>query len=182
MKSLSCTKGENCPEEQLISELNYNDTRQDHMKKVSEYYNNVLERYGSKYDSYLKNSSSNDIDENEEADLEMNEKGEIKGLNEHLITITSKLNNLVMDDANNISIQQNKISEEKAQIVANDNLINELDNKLIQKEKNNKYGTDSLDNITKSNNNNNRNTNIYIVVNVILMLIIIVGLYYTRSL
>lgn len=175
-------KSDQYPEQQLISELNYTDTRKEHLKQLSDYYGNVLEKYSGKYDNYLTNSNSNSIADNEDADLEINEKGEITGLNKHLISITNELNNLVMSDAQNILVQQNKINEEKKIISDNDDIINKLELKLNSKDKNNKYNVESLDEISKSNNNNNKNTILYIIINVILLVIIIIGLVNTKSL
>lgn len=187
MKLLSCSKGnnsntDNCPDEQLISELNYTDTREDHLKKVSEYYNKVLEKYSNKYNNYLTNSNSSNIADNEDAELEMNENGEITGLNQHLIKITKELNNLVMGDAQNILIQQNKIDTEKSLIVENDNKVNGLETLLSKNNENNEYNNESLNELTKSNRHNNRNTILYIVINVLLLIIIIIGLINTKSL
>ena len=63
----------------------------------------------------------------------MDERGEIITLNNHLIDIKRKLNNMIQDDTANILTQKEKDTQEKQQIKNNREKINNYKKIMINK-------------------------------------------------
>ena len=165
-----------CPDNQNISEFNYEKLREVNLNQIKNYYDETLNKYITKYEEYKSLSESSDPDENDEANF-IEERGEITELNNHLIDIKKKLNNLVNKDLDNILIQKNKIQTEKDKIKENQKNINNLN--LVLKKNNNDetYYNDSLKENEYNNNDNYIYQIIYIVANVCVLVVVLYLLY-----
>lgn len=167
-----------CPENQNISEFNYEKLRENNLKKIKEYYDLVLSEYTTKYSEYSLAQTSGSPEQIEDANFMMDERGDIKIINNHLIDIKRKLNEIVKTDTSNILIQKEKDELEKDQIIKNRKKLNDLKLIVDKNEKRTKSNSDVLHDNTTHNYNINYNQYFFIIINVILLIIMLILIYY----
>lgn len=172
-----------CPDNQNLSEFNYEITRKNNMNKIKSYYNETLNKYTTIYEDYLRKSSSGNQDENDEAEYDLNEKGDITELNNHLISIKRNLNELVQEDTKNIVLQKEKIKNENKTIRENKKTINNLYQILNKNEGESNLYSDSYNEMSDVNSNNEIYNIVLIVICVLLLLYVIYLIYsiFTRK-
>ena len=167
-----------CPENQNISEFNYEKLRENNLKKIKEYYESVLNEYTSKYSEYSTALASGTDEQKENANFMMDENEDVKIINTHLIDIKKKLNEIVKTDTSNILVQKEKNELEKEEIKKNREKINNLKIIVNKNEKRTETNSDKLHDNTTLNYNINYNQYMLIIVNVILFVIMLILVYY----
>lgn len=167
-----------CPENQNISEFNYEKLRENNLKKIKEYYESVLNEYTAKYSEYSNALASGTDEQKEDANFMMDENEDIKIMNTHLIDIKKKLNEIVKTDTSNILVQKEKNELEKEEIKKNREKINNLKVIVNKNEKRTETNSDTLHDNTTLNYNINYNQYMLIIVNVILFVIMLILVYY----
>lgn len=169
---------QSCPENQNISEFNYENLRKNNLNKIKEYYEKVLTDYTTKYTEYSTGLNSANAEERENANFMMGERGDIQLLNTHLIDIKRKVNTIVQTDIQNILTQKEKDDSEKNEIKINREKINNY-KLIIQKNENNSDATQSsLEENIEMNNKINYSKMIMLVFNVLLLIVMIIMVYY----
>lgn len=166
-----------CPDKQNISEFNYERLRQNNLNRIKEYYNTVLNQYSTKYSEYSSNLNSGTSEGKENADFLMGERGEIITLNNHLIDIKRKLNNLIQNDTANIITQKEKDVQEKQQIKNNREKINNYKSIIQKNTIQNKSMIASFDENKDFNKDHYYKQLLLLFVNVILVVIIVIFLF-----
>lgn len=167
-----------CPENQNISEFNYEKLRENNLNKIKEYYQSVLNEYTNKYGEYSKKLANGTDEQKENANFMMVENEDVKIINTHLIDIKKKLNEIVKTDTSNILVQKEKNELEKEEIKKNREKINNLKLIVNKNEKITETNSDTLHDNTTHNYNINYNQYILIIVNVILFVIMLILVYY----
>lgn len=122
-----------CPSTEIYSEFNYDKLREENIKKIKSYYDNILNDYKSTYQQYLEESNiegDNSQDSSEFANAELRPR--IKGLNEQLIMIKTKLKENNEQEQKNNMLQKKKIEAKTDAYQKNDRIINQLNKNLNQ--------------------------------------------------
>ena len=122
-----------CPSTEIYSEFNYDKLREENIKKIKSYYDNILNDYKSNYQQYLEESNiegDNSQDSSEFANAELRPR--IKGLNEQLIMIKTKLKENNEQEQKNNMLQKKKIEAKTDAYQKNDRIINQLNKNLNQ--------------------------------------------------
>lgn len=122
-----------CPSTEIYSEFNYDKLREENIKKIKSYYDNILNDYKSTYQQYLEESNiegDNSQDSYEFANAELRPR--IKGLNEQLIMIKTKLKENNEQEQKNNMLQKKKIEAKTDAYQKNDRIINQLNKNLNQ--------------------------------------------------
>ena len=145
-----------CPSTEIYSEFNYDKLREENIKKIKSYYDNILNDYKSTYQQYLEESNAegdNSQDSSEFANAELRPR--IKGLNEQLIMIKTKLKENNEQEQTNNTLQKEKIDEKTDTYQKNDRIISQLNKNLNHIES----GVKGKD--TQITDNDSRNTVYY---------------------
>ena len=162
-----------CPSTEIYSEFNYDKLREENIKKIKSYYDNILNDYRSTYQQYLEESNvegDNSQDSSEFANAELRPR--IKGLNEQLIMIKTKLKENNEQEQKNNMLQKKKIEAKTDAYQKNDRIINQLNKNLNQIESEIK-GKDS-----QITDNDSRNTvSYYYHLAYIVGVLVIVGMF-----
>ena len=115
-----------CPSTEIYSEFNYDKLREENIKKIKSYYDNILNDYKSNYQQYLENNNSeeeNSQDNAGYADTKLRPR--IKGLNEQLIMIKTKLKENNEQEQKNNMLQKKKIEAKTDAYQKNDRIISQ---------------------------------------------------------
>jgi hypothetical protein len=166
MSSSSCSKPST-----IYSDFNYETLREQNLQKVQDYYNQVLSTYTTQYNDYLSKSTSSDQADKDKAKYMISE-GNLPKMNLHLIDIINEMNNTIEQDVTNLKNQQEKVKKDNSLILANRQLIDDLNRVLKQKSNDNSKNISSY---TETNNDNINNWYWeigFIIVNVILFIIV----------
>ena len=162
-----------CPSTEIYSEFNYDKLREENIKKIKSYYDNILNNYKSTYQQYLENNNSEEENSQDNAGYaDTSLRPRIKGLNEQLIMIKTKLKeNNEQEDKNN-NLQKKKIEVKTDAYQKNDRIINQLNKNLNQIESEIK-GKDS-----QITDNDSRNTvSYYYHLAYIVGVLVVVGMF-----
>ena len=162
-----------CPSTEIYSEFNYDKLREENIKKIKSYYDNILNDYKSKYQRYLEESNAEGDNSQDSSDFANGRlRPKIKDLNKQLIMIKTKLKeNNEQEDKNN-NLQKKKIEAKTNSYQKNDRIITQLNKNLNQIESGIK-GKDS-----QITDNDSRNTvSYYYHLAYIVGVLVVVGLF-----
>jgi hypothetical protein len=138
----------------IYSDFNYETLRSQNLQKVQDYYNNVLSKYTMQYNDYLTKSTSSNQADKDQANY-MATEGELPKMNLHLIDVINEMNSKIEEDITNLKIQQEKVDKDTKIILANRQLIDDLNRALKMKmtdvnKNNSSYLENNDDNTTNS--------------------------------
>lgn len=138
----------------IYSDFNYETLRSQNLQKVQDYYNNVLSKYTTQYNDYLTKSASSDQADKDQANY-MATEGVLPKMNLHLIDVINEMNSKVEEDVANLQIQQDKVDKDTKIILANRQLIDDLNRALKMKmtdvtKNNSSYVENNDDNVSNS--------------------------------
>jgi hypothetical protein len=160
----------------IYSDFNYETVRTQNLKKVQDYYNQVLTKYTIQYNDYLNKSASNNQSDKDQAQYLATE-GSLPKINLHLIDIINQLNTSIDLDVANLQAQQEKVNKDTLLTLDNRRLIEDLNRLLNERTNEMNKNSDSYDESNKANTVNKYWEWFFIIVNLIMFSLVLYMIY-----